>query len=49
MADIKLFSLKGQVKELNSNQVPLKKNYNNYLNKTCLPFLALLFLNQSTV
>lgn len=38
MADIKLFSLKGQVKELNSNQVPLEKNYNNYLNKTCLPF-----------
>jgi len=44
MADIKLFSLKGQVKELNSNQVPLEKELQQLLEQNMSTFLGVTFL-----
>lgn len=44
MADIKLFSLKGQVKELNSNQVPLEKELQQLLEQNMSTFFGVTFL-----
>lgn len=44
MADIKLFSLKGQVKELNSNQVPLEKELQQLLEQNMSIFFGVTFL-----
>lgn len=44
MADIKLFSLKGQVKELNSNQVPLEKELQQLLEQNMSTFFGITFL-----
>ncbi len=43
MADIKLFSLKGQVKELNSNQVPLEKELQQLLEQNMSTFFGVTF------
>lgn len=44
MADIKLFSLKGQVKEFNSNQVPLEKELQQLLEQNMSTFFGVTFL-----
>lgn len=44
MADIKLFSIKGKVKELNSNQVPLEKELQQLLEQNMSTFFGVTFL-----
>lgn len=47
MADIKLFSIKNQVTELQSKQVTLEKELQNLLEKNMNTFFGVTFLNQS--